>query len=63
MSSNALLWPSQGTKPEERLDKYKYLKLPSQGISQGLVPPTADPMAFEDLDIMEYEDLIDMRYQ
>jgi len=32
MSSNALLWPSQGTKPEERLDKYKWLKLPSQGI-------------------------------
>jgi len=32
MSSNALLWPSQGTKPEERLDKYKWLKLPSQGV-------------------------------
>ncbi len=32
MSSNALLWPSQGTKPEERLDKYKWLRLPSQGI-------------------------------
>ncbi len=33
MSSNALLWTSQGTKPEERLDKYKYLKSPSQGFS------------------------------
>jgi len=33
MSSNALLWPSQGTKPEERLDKYKWLRLPSQGIA------------------------------
>lgn len=32
MSSNALLWPSQGTKPEERLDKYKWLKFPSQGV-------------------------------
>lgn len=39
MSSNALLWPSQGTKPEERLDKYKYLKLPSQGIGGvGVLP-------------------------
>ena len=27
------MWPSQGTKPEERLDKYKWLKLPSQGSS------------------------------
>lgn len=32
MSSNALLWPSQGTIPERRLDKYKYLKIPSQGV-------------------------------
>jgi len=39
MSSNALLWPSQGTKPEERLDKYKYLRLPSQGIGAALPPP------------------------
>jgi len=40
MSSNALLWPSQGTKPEERLDKYKYLKLPSQGVGGvGVAPP------------------------
>jgi len=41
MSSNALLWPSQGTKPEERLDKYKYLRLPSQGVAgDGGVSPT-----------------------
>ena len=39
MSSNALLWPSQGTKPEERLDKYKWLKLPSQGFGGGAAPP------------------------
>ena len=40
MSSNALLWPSQGTKPEERLDKYKYLRLPSQGVGGiGAAPP------------------------
>lgn len=39
MSSNALLWPSQGTKPEERLDKYKYLRLPSQGIGGVAAPP------------------------
>ncbi len=40
MSSNALLWPSQGTKPEERLDKYKWLRLPSQGIGGGeIIPP------------------------
>lgn len=32
MSSNALLWPSQGTIPEQRFDKYKWLKLPSQGV-------------------------------
>jgi hypothetical protein len=38
MSSNALLWPSQGTKPEERLDKYKYLRLPSQGIQSTTIP-------------------------
>ncbi len=39
MSSNALLWPSQGTKPEERLDKYKWLKFPSQGIGGAAAPP------------------------
>ena len=39
MSSNALLWPSQGTKPEERLDKYKWLRLPSQGIAGQVIPP------------------------
>jgi len=43
MSSNALLWPSQGTKPEERLDKYKWLKLPSQGV--GGVPAEPTPGA------------------
>jgi len=43
MSSNALLWPSQGTKPEERLDKYKYLRLPSQGVG-GLVQIEGDPL-------------------
>jgi len=37
MSSNALLWPSQGTKPEERLDKYKYQRLPSQGIGNAVI--------------------------
>lgn len=40
MSSNALLWPSQGTKPEERLDKYKWLRLPSQGFG-GVAGPSA----------------------
>jgi len=39
MSSNALLWPSQGTIPERRLDKYKYLKLPSQGVGGVIAPP------------------------
>jgi len=44
MSSNALLWPSQGTKPEERLDKYKWLRLPSQGFG-GVAPPAqGDPL-------------------
>ncbi len=39
MSSNALLWPPQGTKPEERLDKYKWLRLPSQGVADSVPPP------------------------
>lgn len=38
MSSNALLWPSQGTKPEERLDKHKWLRLPSQGVGGIAIP-------------------------
>lgn len=50
MSSNALLWPSQGTIPERMLDKYKWLRLPSQGFGGMIVgdpllaifPPIAD---------------------
>ena len=53
MSSNALLWPSQGTKPEERLDKYKWLKLPSQGFGGALVIDG----------LMEYEDFAPMAYE
>lgn len=55
MSSNALLWPSQGTKPEERLDKYKWLRLPSQGI--GGEVPIVPAMQYEDLETMVYESL------
>jgi len=47
MSSNALLWPSQGTKPEERLDKYKYLRLPSQGVGGAAQAQVFDSMAYE----------------
>lgn len=53
MSSNALLWPSQGTIPERRLDKYKYLRLPSQGVGGEVSVNNA--MAYEDLEIMAYE--------
>ena len=41
MSSNALLWPSQGTDPETRLDKHKWLRLPSQGVKSGVAPSPA----------------------
>ena len=47
MSSNALLWPPQGTKPEERLDKYKYLRLPSQGVGGVVAPAAAVMPAFQ----------------
>ena len=46
MSSNALLWPSQGTIPERMLDKYKWLKLPSQGFG-GVAPEVEFEMAYE----------------
>lgn len=49
MSSNALLWPSQGTKPEERLDKHKWLRLPSQGISPGVILPAEDTELVEEV--------------
>ena len=49
MSSNALLWPSQGTKPEERLDKYKWLRLPSQGVGGVAVAPPVESAWIDDL--------------
>jgi len=50
MSSNALLWPSQGTKIDERFDKYKWLKQPSQGFDSGsgVAPVTVDVEAFDE---------------
>jgi len=63
MSSNALLWPSQGTIPELTLDKHKYLRLPSQGIGKILSPTENNAMEYEDLDIMMYEDLNNMGYE
>lgn len=62
MSSNALLWPSQGTIPERMLDKYKYLKLPSQGVS-GVVVGDGVDMQYEDFVNMAYEDLVIMEYE
>ncbi len=50
MSSNALLWSSQGTKPEERLDKYKWLRLPSQGVGDvGVAPPPVEAAWIDNL--------------
>ena len=52
MSSNALLWPSQGTKPEERLDKHKWLRLPSQGVGGvAVAPPPVGGAWIDDLGI------------
>lgn len=62
MSSNALLWPSQGTIPERMLDKYKWLRVPSQGVS-GQVLVTPEIMAYQTLDIMGYEDGNIMGYE
>lgn len=58
MSSNALLWPSQGTIPERRLHKYKWLRLPSQGIggsvsAESLLLAIFPPLA--DTDYQNYE--------
>ncbi len=47
MSSNALLWPSQGTIVEERFDKYKWLRQPSQGFA-GVGPTPEIEESFDD---------------
>ncbi len=59
MSNNALLWPSQGTEPEIRLDKYKWLKFPSQGVKDRGPPPPALPKQI----IVQYPPIADDTYQ